>query len=241
MRIMMFLILSFLGWINICIGQRNIIYTNDKDSVVDKSIANRYKILYFDSLQSRSIKEIYAMDGVLQFKISYLSDVKDGLYSAYYSNGNPSDSGFFKADSRFGRWKNYHTNGKLASIAYYNGYSSLPASCDSCWDEIGNIQKCIRSESPLFIGGNEAMYSFISKQIKYPKEAKKNRISGTVIVNAVIDYFGNVTKPQIYKSVDKNLDDEALRVVKMLPIWKPAIYFNKPIIGYVNIPVVFSL
>ena len=85
------------------------------------------------------------------------------------------------------------------------------------------------------------MYSFISKQIKYPKEAKKNRISGTVIVNAVIDYFGNVTKPQIYKSVDKNLDDEALRVVKMLPIWKPAIYFNKPIIGYVNIPVVFSL
>ncbi|MFN8282650.1 MAG: TonB family protein [Chitinophagales bacterium] len=217
------------------------IYTNDKDSVVDRSIASRYKILYFDSLQNRSIKEIYSIDGVLLFKISYLSDVKDGLYTAYYSNGNPSDSGFFKADSRFGRWKNYHTNGKLASIPYYNGYSSLPVSCDSCWDEIGNIQKCIRSEGPLFIGGNEALYSFISKHIKYPKEAKSNGISGKVIISAVIDCFGNVTKPQIYKSVDKNLDDEALRVVKMLPNWKPAIFFNKPITGYVNIPVDFIL
>ena len=61
----------------------------------------------------------------------------------------------------------------------------------------------------------------LSKNIKYPVEAHKNGIQGRVIVSFVITDEGDIEEPVVLRGVDPLLDAEALRVIKMMPKWKP--------------------
>ncbi len=77
-------------------------------------------------------------------------------------------------------------------------------------------------EVASFVGGREASNKFISKNLKYPPKAIIKEIEGTVYVKFVVEKDGKITNIKIVKSVDILLDTEALRVVKMMPKWKPA-------------------
>jgi len=80
--------------------------------------------------------------------------------------------------------------------------------------------------------------SFLKKNLKYPSAARKKHIEGRVVVKFVIDSTGAVKDPRIARSVDSSLDQEALRLINMLPRWRPgeqnghkvAVYFTMPII-----------
>lgn len=76
--------------------------------------------------------------------------------------------------------------------------------------------------SPEFIGGNGALKNFKTNNLKYPEKAKKLGIEGTVIVSFIIEKNGNVTYNKIERGVSPALDNEAIRVTKMMPAWKPA-------------------
>jgi protein TonB len=65
---------------------------------------------------------------------------------------------------------------------------------------------------PTIIGGQEALYS----KIKYPKIAQDLGIEGRVLVQFIIDKKGNVTDPEIVRSVHPKLDEEVLRVIKLI-------------------------
>ncbi|HET6243777.1 MAG: energy transducer TonB [Bacteroidetes bacterium] len=85
---------------------------------------------------------------------------------------------------------------------------------------------------PVFPGNEPALFKFISSNLKYPEEAKTKNIKGTVFIEFVIDTVGNV-RPEtvkVKKSLHPLLDDEAIRVVKLLPQWKPGFItiLNKP-------------
>ena len=102
-----------------------------------------------------------------------------------------------------------------------------------------------KETAPEFPGGMGKFFKFISKELKYPKEAKKKKIAGQVIVEFIVSAQGHVIKESvtIQKSVHKLLDDETIRVVKMSPDWIPGkrIDTNLPINGRVVIPIVFDL
>lgn len=74
---------------------------------------------------------------------------------------------------------------------------------------------------PEFPGGSVAMIDFISKNIKYPESAKISRKQGKVFVSFTVDKKGKVKNTSIQKGVCPELDAEALRVVKLMPTWKP--------------------
>ena len=74
---------------------------------------------------------------------------------------------------------------------------------------------------PEFPGGIQAMMKFLSTNIKYPVEAQKKGISGRVIVQFVIMEDGTLDQAKVIRGVDPLLDEEALRVVKSMPKWKP--------------------
>lgn len=85
------------------------------------------------------------------------------------------------------------------------------------------------------------LYSILSKNIRYPELAKEGGISGTVIINFVIDEEGNVEKTSVLKGIGYGCDQEALRVVSLLPKWKPGIKNGQPVKVSFNLPIRFTL
>ena len=76
-------------------------------------------------------------------------------------------------------------------------------------------------EQPEFPGGTIQMLTFLQRTIRYPKECRDSDIQGRVLISFVIDKEGNVTNAAVSKSAHPLLDDEALRVVEMMPQWTP--------------------
>mgnify|MGYP002620791268 CR=1 FL=1 len=88
----------------------------------------------------------------------------------------------------------------------------------------GNLDdECFRSvdNMPQFPGGEKALMKFLKDHIEYPAEAAKNNIQGRVIVQFVVEKTGKVGTVKVVRSVDENLDREAVRVVKLLPDFIP--------------------
>lgn len=94
---------------------------------------------------------------------------------------------------------------------------------------------------PEFPGGMVEMMKWITKNLKYPQAAQQQKIQGRVVVAFIIGKDGKVSEVKVVRSVDPMLDNEALRVVKMMPKWKPGEEKGKPCMTYFSIPVIFKL
>ena len=94
---------------------------------------------------------------------------------------------------------------------------------------------------PEFPGGWSAYMQWLTKNLKYPPAAQKNKIQGTVVVSFIVNKDGSVANVRVSTSVDPLLDNEALRVMKMMPKWKPGIDKNKVCRTMIAVPVVFKL
>lgn len=99
----------------------------------------------------------------------------------------------------------------------------------------------IVEDMPEFPGGELALRQFIANSIKYPVIAQENGIQGRVYVTFVVDADGSVSEPRIARGVDPSLDKEALRVVSMLPKWKPGKQRGKPVRVSYTVPINFQL
>ena len=94
---------------------------------------------------------------------------------------------------------------------------------------------------PEFPGGIQAMMKFLSTNIKYPVEAQKKGISGRVIVQFVIMEDGTLDQAKVIRGVDPLLDEEALRVVKSMPKWKPGMERGEAVKVRFTAPIMFNL
>jgi len=94
---------------------------------------------------------------------------------------------------------------------------------------------------PEFPGGDLGLMKYIQKNVKYPPIAKEYNITGKVYVSFIVDKSGLVTNVKIVRGVDKNLDAEALRVVKSLPKYKPGKQRGKAVRVMFTIPINFTL
>ena len=88
---------------------------------------------------------------------------------------------------------------------------------------------------------NSSILSFVMGRLSYPTMAKETNIQGMVIIGFVIDKRGRVTKVECVKPVHPLLDEEAIRVVKLLPDFKPAEQNGKTTAVRYNIPVRFTI
>jgi TonB family protein len=96
-------------------------------------------------------------------------------------------------------------------------------------------------EPPVFAGGETAMYKFINSNLKYPQAAKENGISGKVNLRFSINTDGTIGEVSVLKGINPDLDAEAIRVIKLLPAWKPAKLEGKPVIVNYMVPINFTL
>lgn len=95
---------------------------------------------------------------------------------------------------------------------------------------------------PKFPGGISEMVKYIQKEIKYPKEARKKKWEGKTFIKFIVSDSGNVTNVIVTKSSSYTiLDDEAVRVIRMMPKWNPGVQNDRNVSVYYNIPLNFSM
>lgn len=94
---------------------------------------------------------------------------------------------------------------------------------------------------PKFPGGRKALKEFIDSNIQYPRLSKEKNIEGKVFLKFCIMYDGRVSMIKILRSISPELDQEAIRVIKMLPRWQPGRQGGKPVNVWQIVPVAFAI
>ncbi|SER11851.1 energy transducer TonB [Pedobacter rhizosphaerae] len=94
---------------------------------------------------------------------------------------------------------------------------------------------------PEFPGGFKAFYKYLGNNIRYPRDAQRAKVQGTVLLSFVIERDGSITDVELLKGVMESLDEEAIRVVSASPKWNPGMQDNRLVRVKFNINVNFHL
>lgn len=110
--------------------------------------------------------------------------------------------------------------------------AALPAPADRIYTYV--------EQMPVPKGGMQELQQFITQNLSYPAEARKQRLGGQVLVRYVVDAQGRVTQPVVAKGVHPLLDAEAVRVIAAMPAWEPGRQNGRPVSVLLTTPVTFT-
>jgi protein TonB len=96
-------------------------------------------------------------------------------------------------------------------------------------------------QQPEFQGGYEAMMNFIKKNMRYPASARRMGVDGTVYVSFVVSKDGSISEVKTIRGISADCDKEAMRVVSMMPPWRPGKQNGKPVFVRFVLPIKFKL
>ena len=99
----------------------------------------------------------------------------------------------------------------------------------------------IVEQIPEFPGGMTMFVQWLTKNLKYPEAARNQKLQGRVVVSFIVNKDGSVSDLKIARSINPLLDHEAMRVMRLMPPWKPGIQNNEPCRTMMAIPIVFQL
>jgi periplasmic protein TonB len=105
-------------------------------------------------------------------------------------------------------------------------------------DEIPFI---VVEKMPEFPGGMKALQEFLEKNTEYPQAAAETGIQGTVYLSFVVEKDGSVSNIKTLRGIGGGCNQEAERVIHLMPKWKPGNQFGKPVRVSYNVPVIFRL
>lgn len=94
-------------------------------------------------------------------------------------------------------------------------------------------------ELPTFPGGDAAMLKFLSSRLNYPAAALDRNLSGKVYLTFVVDPEGRLHDPHVVRGLGAGLDEEALRLVRLMPWWTPGKIHGQPVWVSVTMPIAF--
>lgn len=94
---------------------------------------------------------------------------------------------------------------------------------------------------PEFKGGPESLYQFLFKNIRIPSSAVKAGVNGKVMVQFIVEKDGSIRTAKIEESLGRECDEEALRLVKSMPHWKPGVKEGQLVRTNVRLAVVFRI
>jgi len=200
------------------------------------------QILYYPNgrLYDKVSKEITMTDTVMHYQ-----ECRDSIGKILTENGN-------------GHWITYNDDfsGIVAQGKVVNGQQ------DSIWSVAGPYNKfypvqfkngkqvqdsstnkifTVVDQMPEFPGGSSAFGRFIALNLRYPAIARENNTQGTVIIGFVVEKDGSLGDIKIIRAIGDGCDEEATRVIKQCPKWKPGILNGKPVRVQYSIPINFSL
>lgn len=150
-----------------------------------------------------------------------------------------TDEGDYKDGVKDGVWKGSQTSPDISYVETYEMGKLITGESIQ-----GNQKYQYKSNSfspPQFRGGIQRFYEHIGASMKYPSDAVRNNITGSVLIGYTVDKDGSISDVIVKKSVYPALDDEAIRVVKSSPRWIPATERGVPVRVKYTIPIKFSM
>lgn len=199
-------------------------------------------------------------------------EVKHGPYKSTWVTGNPREEGYYSFGKKDSLWtyfnpfkpviacRGYYEDGKKVGVWEYfdekeaimNRYdhSARYLSYSTFKDTI--LKHTVRltdttfeaklQRPPIYLLGEKTKFRTLQDNIVYPAKAIEDNVFGTVMVAFYVDLDGNAVDHEIIKRIGGGCDEEALRVVKLIPNeWIPGVYANKEVEVRVIIPITFQL
>jgi TonB family protein len=178
-----------------------------------------------------------------------LKSCSDSTGKMLAENGNGK---WIKVDNTFdkiieeGPIENGHEEGEWHSIKndtiylineYKNG--RIVSSANS--DKFGHKTFFSVEKIPEFPGGFEAFGRFIGRTLRYPVVARENNKQGRVIISFVVEKDGSLTDIKVARGIGYGCDDEAIRVIKLSPRWKPGMHDGTPVRVAFSVPIGFTI
>jgi TonB family protein len=208
--------------------------------------------------------EYYFENGQLKDKGNYKKGKREGEWNWYYENGQKmlnvpfyhkgkstsletrwrEDGSLdykcvYKKDKLNGESKWYHKNGKVSSVEVHK--KGKLVSYEHLTESGKKVDNPIYFKRARFPGGNAGIQKYIVSEVGYPALALENDISGSVQLYFVINKVGKVIDVKVIKSVHSSLDKEAIRVIKKMPRWTPAVQHNRKLNMSFRLPVKFEI
>jgi TonB family protein len=182
----------------------------------------------------------YDDKGNLYHRCMYIQGNAEGAETLYFNNGHKRTEGMNKAGNPEGEWVGYYPSGKLSAKARFRGGKQVAG---SFFQEDGkaNPEVTLFSRDANYPGGPPAFLHFLGRTMRYPDTAVNREIQGTVMVGFNISADGKATDIKVLQSVDKFLDAEAVRVIRLMADWEPLIIGGIPCDSYHKQPIIFKL
>ena len=108
-------------------------------------------------------------------------------------------------------------------------------------EEVAEVVFRIVEEQPSPIGGYSVFYEYIGKKLRYPAQARRMGIEGKVFIEFIVDKDGSIKEVTVKKGIGGGCDEEALRVIKAAPKWKPGKQRGQPVKVRMIVPITFKL
>ena len=96
-------------------------------------------------------------------------------------------------------------------------------------------------QMPEYPGGTKALYEFLFTNLQYPAEALKKEIEGVVYVKFIVDEYGKISSPTVIRGIGAGCDEEAIRIINLMPQWKPGAENGKPAAVWYTLPIKFTI
>jgi TonB family protein len=183
----------------------------------------------------------YDSTGLPIHEAIYTDNKENGKETWYYRGGQVELAGNYRNGKKDGDFIAYYPGGKISGKAkFVNGRQVSGNFYNQDGSDNPNITDFMReSEYP---GGAQEWLAFLNKNLHYPRSAVRNKIEGTVLVQFIINEEGKITDLTVIKSVDPDLDAEAVRVItKSSGKWPPAIFGGRLVKSYKKQPTPFNV
>ena len=179
--------------------------------------------------------------------------------------GGGCDEEAVRVISAMPKWKPGKQGGKPVRVSYMmpinfklrdnEVYTIKTKDQDHRWEyqTSGKFEKAVKTEPdendvyqtveemPQYPGGETAMMEYVAKNVVYPKEAQEKGISGRVFVGFIVEKDGSIGEVKLLRGIGGGCDEEAIRVIKGMPKWKPGKQEGKPVRVSYQMPINFKL
>lgn len=239
-KLILFIVIGF----SIGVSAQDTVFYN-YNGYVAKSAAEAFfaRILRRDPIEKeRVLVRELSMAGEMLSEASYFpysSKTLHGLSRKYYSNGLVKWEAFYQNGKLHGTVKAYWPEAKPKRSDVYRNDSLISSKCFA--KSTADTAYFPFKTKLSFTGGMPGLFKYLDKTLLYPKDARKAKIQGEVLVSFMVDYDGNIKDVQIKKSLHPSLDKEALRVVQAMPKWQAATIDGDAIRSRSTLPIIFKL
>lgn len=192
----------------------------------------------------------YYESGALKSEMQFVDGREISPRKYFYENGKlerlcsidtVDNVSYYVSSKLHGSYEYYDSLGNKLCAGVYEDGINMNTDCYPAPEKDPKEIYVLVDEMPAFPGGEEAMMKYIFNEIKYPAVARQHFLSGLVVIGFIVNKDGSLSDFKIKRGIDPSLAEEALRVIKTMPNWKPGLKNGKPERVHYNLPVRYKL